>query len=191
MNSFEYSSTETEQLEIKQTDIQSVTQETASDSIPVSAQGLVDEVTVESVRLEESVEVEAFSQTPNGLAYSCLMIPRFSDHYLAGDIVQDLETWMKEISISYGWRLEKLTIRPGYLQWVVTVPFTTNPAQLMKVTRQQTSQKIFEYYPRFSRKNVALDFWAPGFSVMSGSSPQSAEDIDNFIMQVRRQQGIL
>ena len=198
MNSFEYSSTETEQLEVEKRDTQTVSQEpgTVSVSISVPEPVTVPEVEVEKeINTEGTLSIEAFemdavSQISTQLTYACLLIPRFSDHYLTGDITKDLEVWMKEVCISYGWRLDAITIRPGYIQWGMTVPLTANPAQFMKIIRRQTSQKIFEDYPRFSRKNVSVDFWAPGFSVVPGSRLQSAEDINNFILQIRRQQGI-
>lgn len=198
MNSFEYSSTETEQLEVEKRDTQTVSQEPGPVSVSIS---VPEPVTVPEVEVEkeintegplsiEAFEMDAVSQISTQLTYACLLIPRFSDHYLTGDITKDLEIWMKEVCISYGWRLDAITIRPGYIQWGMTVPLTANPAQFMKIIRRQTSQKIFEDYPRFSRKNVSVDFWAPGFSVVPGSRLQSAEDINNFILQIRRQQGI-
>lgn len=198
MNSFEYRSTETEQLEVEHRDTQTVSQEPVTSSVSVSIPSTVSsldaeadaEVAVEGNASIETVEMEPIPQISTQLTYSCLLIPRFSDHYLTGDITRDLEVWVKEVCISYGWRLDVITIRPGYLQWGMTVPLTANPAQFMKILRRQTSQKIFEDYPRFSRKNVSLDFWAPGFSVLPGNRPQSAEDINSFILQVRRQQGI-
>ena len=68
------------------------------------------------------------------LCYSCLLIPRFPDHYLAGDITDCLVEWMKQICISYGWRLGAVVVRPGYLHWVLIVPFNSNPAQFMRLT---------------------------------------------------------
>ena len=196
MNSFESASTGTDQLEVEQRDTQTVPQETetASAPAPMTETEVETEVKVEipvgPTEVIETFEMEVTPQISSELAYSCLMIPRFSDHYLTGDITRDLAAWVKEICISYGWRLDAITIRPGYLQWVMTVPMTSNPAQFMKITRQQTSQKIFEDYPRFKRKNVSLDFWAPGFSVVHGNAPQSVESINSFILQIRKQQGI-
>ena len=196
MNSFESASSGTDQLEVEQRDTQTVPQETetASAPAPMTETEVETEVKVElpadQTGAIETFEMEVTPQISSELAYSCLMIPRFSDHYLTGDITRDLAAWVKEICISYGWRLDAITIRPGYLQWVMTVPMTSNPAQFMKITRQQTSQKIFEDYPRFKRKNVSLDFWAPGFSVVHGNAPQSVESINSFILQIRKQQGI-
>lgn len=193
MNSFEPESIDTEELEREVgTSSSTVTQEPKT--APAPKVEIVEETPAESPPPSDhanvTFEMEAVPQISTELAYACLLIPRFNDHYLTGDITKDLVKWIKDVCISYGWRLDAITIRPGYLQWIMTVPFTENPARFMKVLRQQTSQKIFEDYPRFKRKNVSLDFWAPGFSVVHGSSPQSPEEINSFILQIRRQQGI-
>jgi REP element-mobilizing transposase RayT len=198
VNSFEYRSTETEQLEVEQRNTETVSQEPGPVSVSVSVpetapaapETKIEDVINDAPAPIETFEVESIPQISTELAYSCLLIPRFSDHYLTGDVTRDLEIWMREVCISYGWRLDAITIRPGYVQWGMTVPLTANPAQFMKILRRQTSQRIFEDYPRFARKNVSPDFWAPGFSVMPGNTPQSAEDVNSFILQIRRQQGI-
>jgi hypothetical protein len=71
------------------------------------------------------------------------------------------------------------------------VPPNANPAQFMRIIRQHTSQKIFEDFPRFRKENVSTQFWAPGNFVMAGNQLQTLETINNFILQTRRQQGIV
>jgi len=138
----------------------------------------------------ESTQPESFSQTPPDLSYSCLLIPRFNDHFLTGDITEYLVDWMRQICVSYGWRLDAIVVRPGYLQWVITVPPTANPAQVMRLTRRQTSLKIFDEFPRFKQLNLSGDFWAPGYYVTFGNQLLSLENISNFTAATRRQQGI-
>jgi REP element-mobilizing transposase RayT len=179
------SSNQTEQVELEREDRQA----TLRNSKPTSEPGMIGEGDLSPER-PRTIEVESASSAPAGLPFSCVLIPRFDDHYLTGDITVDLVDWMKEICISYGWYLDAITIRPGYMHWVMTVPLTANPANFMRLARQLTSQKIFENYPRFKKKNLSNDFWAPSFSVAAGSQLHSVEDIDNFIRQTRRQQGI-
>ena len=105
MNSFEYRSTETEQLEVEKRDTQTVSQEPGPVSVSISV-SVPAPVTMPEVEVEkeisadppvsvETFEMESIPQISTELAYSCLLIPRFSDHYLAGDITRDLEAWMK------------------------------------------------------------------------------------------------
>ena len=202
MNSFEYVTTETEQVQPDQKETQTTLRVSESVS-PLETNPearktpppFVPQITIEEDRQnsargnEEAVQLGPMPQISYELSYACLLIPRFSDHYLSGDITEDLPCWIQEICVSFGWRLGALVIRPGYLQWVITVPLTANPAQFMRITRQLTSQKIFEYFPRFKRKNLSSDFWAPGFSVAPGCQFQSEENVSNFIVQIRKNQG--
>jgi REP element-mobilizing transposase RayT len=139
---------------------------------------------------EELTKADLFIQSSE-LSFACLLIPRFSDHHLVGDITEDLVEWMKQICISYGWRLDAIAVRPGYLQWVMIVPLNANPAQFLRIIRQHTSQKIFEDYPRFRRLNISGQFWAPGNFVVVANQLQTPETINNFMLQTRRQQGIV
>jgi len=139
----------------------------------------------------ETYEAGSISHIASELSFVCILIPRFSDHYLIGDITESLSEWMKETCISYGWRLDAISVRPGYLEWIMSVPPNTNPAHLMKIFRQHTSQKIFEDFPRFKQKNVSGQFWAPGNFVVTGNQLQTPEVVNNFILQTRRQQGIV
>jgi REP element-mobilizing transposase RayT len=190
VNSFEYVTTETEQVQLEQGESQTILRPTLPAPDPVAETNLEEESPTTDLKDSEIVELESIPQISYELSYSCLLIPRFGDHYLAGDITEDLPRWMKEICISYGWRLGAIMIRPGYLQWVMSVPLTANPAQFMRITRQLTSQKILEDYPRYKRQNLSGDFWAPGFSVAPGAQFQSMESINSFILQTRRNQGI-
>ena len=141
--------------------------------------------------INENIQAGSVARPTSELSFVCLLIPRFSDHYLVGDITEDLVEWMKHICISYGWRLDAISVRPGYLQWVMSVSLNANPAQFMRIIRQHTSQKIFDDFPRFKRLNMSGQFWAPGNFVVAGNQLQTPETIHDFIFQTRRQQGIM
>lgn len=69
------------------------------------------------------------------ITYACLLVPRFSTHYLTGDLAENLSEWLPNICIAFGWRLEFLAVRPEYLQWVIDVPPTTSPAYLIEIRK--------------------------------------------------------
>ena len=165
---------ETEQLQRKQKETQ-------------PAPKILEPAFIPDVSLEEAPATPLSSE----LSYVCLLIPRFDDHYLIGDITESLVEWMKQVCISYGWRLDAIAIRPGYMQWVMIVPLNANPAQFMRIIRQHTSQKIFDEFPRYKQKNLSGQFWAPGNFVVAGTQLQTPETINNFILQTRRHQGIV
>jgi REP element-mobilizing transposase RayT len=150
-----------------------------------------EEVQIETVE-QADVAVPQVSGPPvsSDLSFACVLIPRFSDHYLVGDIIDWLARWMKQVCISYGWRLDTMAVRPGYMQWVMHVPMNSNPAHFMRLIRRYTSEQIFEDFPRFKQKNISGEFWAPGNYVVPGNQLQSPEQVNEFILQTRRYQGI-
>ncbi len=124
------------------------------------------------------------------LTYACLLVPRLGSHYLAGDLAEQLSVWMPEICVAFGWRLEFLTVRPEYLQWVVNVPPSSSPGYLMRIVRQQTSERIFAHFPRLKKENPSGDFWAPGYLIMGGDRPHPPQLVKDYINQTRQRQGI-
>ena len=138
----------------------------------------------------ERIVLEPVSAGVYNLTYACLLVPRFSSHYLTGDIADRLSEWLPNICIAFGWRLEYLAVRPEYLQWVVNVPPATSPGYLMRIMRQQTSEKIFVEFTRFKKENPSGDFWAPGYLIMGGTKPHPGQLVKDYIKQIRQRQGI-
>jgi CheY-like chemotaxis protein/REP element-mobilizing transposase RayT len=124
------------------------------------------------------------------LAYACLLLPRMPGHHLIGDLSVRLNEWIPQLCLAFGWRLERLAIRPDFMQWVVSVGPNVSPAYLVKIIRRQTSQRIFSEFPRLAQENPSGDFWASGYLVMSGLQLPPTYIVKDFIAQTRRQQGI-
>jgi REP element-mobilizing transposase RayT len=135
------------------------------------------------------VALEPVSAGLYHLTYACLLVPRFASHYLTGDVSDRLSEWLPTICVAFGWRLEFLAVRPEYLQWVVNVQPNTAPGYVMRVMREQTSEKIFHAFPRKARENPSGDFWAPGYLIMGGSQPHPPQLVRDYIRQVRERQG--
>ena len=123
------------------------------------------------------------------LTYACLLIPRFSSHHLTGDLAERISEWIPNTCIAYGWRLEYISVRPDYLQWVVNVPPSTSPGYLMRIMRRQTSTKIFEEFLRLKKENPSGDFWAPGYLIMGGGQPHPSKLVKDYIQSTRERQG--
>lgn len=124
------------------------------------------------------------------LSYACLLVPRFTSHYLTGDLSDRLSEWLPQICVAFGWRLEYLAVRPEYVQWVVNVPPSASPGYLMRVMRQQTSERVFTEFPRLKRENPSGDFWAPGYLIMGGTQPHPPQLVKDYIKQTRVRQGV-
>ncbi|HET7145539.1 MAG TPA: transposase [Anaerolineales bacterium] len=150
-----------------------------------------EEVTRESPTTDAArkLVVEPTSAGLYHLTYACLLIPRFSSHYLTGDLADHLSKWLPNICIAFGWRLEYLAVRPDYLQWVVNVQPNTSPGYLMRIMRQHTSEYIFGEFVRVKKENPSGDFWAPGYLIMGGSQPHPPQLVRDYIRQTRQRQG--
>lgn len=153
--------------------------------------GELDETRPHSItEVASRVMLEPIQPGLYNLTYACLLVPRFSSHYLTGDISERLSEWLPQICIAFAWRLEFLAVRPEYMQWMVNVPPSTSPGYLMRIMRQQTSEKIFAEFVRLKRENPSGDFWAPGYLIMSGTQPHPPQLVKDYIKQTRTRQGI-
>ena len=141
--------------------------------------------------MARKIVLEPVSPAVYNLDYACLLVPRFPQHHMTGDFLDRLGEWVPHICIAYGWRLEYISVRPEYLQWIVNVPPATSPGNVMRILRQQTSERIFVEFPRFKKENPSGDFWAPGYLIMGGSQPPPAQLIKDYVSQTRQRQGII
>jgi REP element-mobilizing transposase RayT len=122
--------------------------------------------------------------------YACVLLPRLPEHHLTGDLSVNLSGWMRRLSLAFGWRLEYLAVRPGWLQWIACVAPETSPIHVVQLVRQRTSQLIFAEFPRYSAENPSDDFWAPGYLLVTSTKPLPGEMVQQFIRQTRLRQGI-
>jgi len=125
------------------------------------------------------------------LAYTGLFIPRLPRHFLTRELADLVGSTFPHICLAYGWRLEALSVRPEYIQWVVRASPSIAPNSLLRVLRQRSSQVIFDTYPLLRQDNPSGDFWAPGYLILSGVHTPSAGLVREYILQTRRRQGIL
>ncbi len=143
------------------------------------------------VEVARKIVLEPVSPAVYNLDYACLLVPRFPHHHMTGDLLVRMGEWVPQICVAFAWRLEYISVRPEYLQWIVNVPPATSPGYLMRVLRQHTSVKIFSEFQRFKKENPSGDFWAPGYLIMGGSQPPPPQLIKDYIAQTRQRQGII
>jgi REP element-mobilizing transposase RayT len=152
--------------------------------------GELDETRPHSTNDFSHIVLEPSSAGVYHLTYACLLVPRFTSHYLTGDVADRLSEWLPIICVAFGWRLEYLAVRPEYLQWIANVPPATSPGYLMRVMRQQISDKIFTAFPRLARENPSGDFWAPGYLIMGSNQPHPPQLVKDYLKQIRQRQGL-
>ncbi len=180
------------ELSLEEVDVTAPSRPKERPQTPVAPPISSTDVTRESPTTEAAKKliVEPTTAGMYHLTYACLLVPRFSTHYITGDLADHLGEWLPNICVAFGWRLEFLAVRPEYLQWVVNVQPNTSPGYLMRIMRQQTSEKIFADFPKMKRENPSGDFWAPGYLIMGGTQPHPAQLIRDYIRQTRQRQGL-
>ena len=141
--------------------------------------------------LNRLADLQSVSPSYSRLTYTCLMIPRMPHHFLAGELAEHLGQWFPQCCLAFGWRLEGLSIRPEYVQWMVEVSPTISPGNMIRILRQGTSQYIFNQYSHLKSENPSGDFWAPGYLIMSGTQPPTTQMRREFVDESRRRQGLL
>lgn len=152
------------------------------------------EETISRVKREELpeslIEFNAVKAGFSCLNYTCVLVPRFPQHFLVGDLAKRLSEWLPQLAIAFGWRLERLSVRPQYIQWTIIVDPTIAPNMLIRLVRRETSKRLFKLWPDYELENPSKDFWAPGYLILSGYCPPNREALSDFVQQTRVRQGI-
>lgn len=136
------------------------------------------------------LSVEPVSPTLSHLAYTALLIPRIPQHVMVGELSEELGLWVPQLCLAFGWRLEGMSIRPETLQFTLQVAPSVSPGNVVRILRQRTSQRIFSRFPELKELNPSGDFWAPGYLIISGSTPPQPNLLHDFVVQTRRRQGL-
>jgi len=141
--------------------------------------------------MSEDFSVDPVSPSMYNLTYACVLIPRFPNHHLSGEVAKRLSDWINHLTVAFGWRLEHLSIRPEYVQWLVNVPPNTSPGYLMRTIRQHTSRRMFIEFPSTEADNPSGDFWAPGYLILGNPQPPPPALVQEFIHNTRKRQGLV
>jgi REP element-mobilizing transposase RayT len=132
----------------------------------------------------------AMTSTWHRLSYALVLLPRLPQHFITGDLSDQMAGTIQRLSLSFGWRLEHLAVRPEYLLLVVTLPPDISPEALVMDLKKYTSLWIFDDFPRLGRENPSGDFWAPGYLLITATQPPNHQVLRTFIEQTRRVQGM-
>ncbi len=123
--------------------------------------------------------------------FTCALIPNSPEHSLGGQMAEVLREWAAATCAASGWRTVNLQITAAAFQWTLEAPAADSPGALMRIIRQQSSLEIIAHFPQFSLSGEEGDFWAPGFLIVRGSKPPTAQQLVDFIRQTRLRQGLM
>lgn len=119
------------------------------------------------------------------LSYCCVLVPRHPRQYLVRDLADRAASILLQLHLSRGWRVTGISVRPQYLQWVISLPVETSPVEAIQEVRQRSSSHLFMHFPELAPAGQNQDFWAPGYLMMSGSQALTPAIIHEFIQRAR------
>jgi REP element-mobilizing transposase RayT len=134
---------------------------------------------------EHSVHLEHGYPGLQHLTYACVLAPRLPQHLLNGGVAARLTEWLPQVCLAFGFRLERMVVKPEYLQWTVSVPVQSPPGQMMRLVRRHTSRRLLEEFPDLRHANPSGDFWAPGYLVVNGVVEPPPSMIDEYLARLR------
>ena len=123
------------------------------------------------------------------LSYCCVLLPWSPHQYLTGELSDHAADFLPRLHHSLGWRMTGISIRPQYLQWVISLPVETCPVTAIQKIRQRTSANFFKTFPDLPSSGENRDFWAPGYLMLSGVQTVPSAIIHEFVKRARPADG--
>lgn len=117
--------------------------------------------------------------------YYCVLIPANPNQFLARDISDRLGFILPQIHMSRGWRVNSLSVRPLFMMWRIVLPATVCPLHAIKEIKLRTTSHLYTNFPDLLENNNELDFWAPGYIILSGQKAPSNTLIREYIQRTR------
>jgi len=145
---------------------------------------------VKDPAVSEQLSLHPLSPGLISLSYTFFFLPKLPNHFLSGSFAKKLGEWLPDLSLAFGWRLEKITIRPLYLSCTISASPNVAPGKIINRIRKETSKKILNTFPEFFENNPSKDFWAQGYLLINGNFTPSSRIIIDYIRQIRNYQGI-
>jgi hypothetical protein len=160
---------------------------------------------------QNMIESQLAAGFRSSFCVTIMLVPYFPEHLLKDELSGHLRGWMIELCQGLGWNLVKIKIHPKFLLWAVQEALpVVSVGNFIYNIRQHTSRRLYKEYPDLRYKyptanlfqrlactfsplkyeNRSGDFWAPGYLLVNGTQPPSAEALREFLRNVRRRQGI-
>lgn len=178
----------------KQTKTEKITNMTAMDADPVLQEGEHSGTDFNfggTAKSPVTMAGESDVVHTNALQYHFVLITRFPEDTIDDSLASMIVRWAREISLSYGWRLNSIDIHGGILQWEATALASIAPGEIAQQMRTNLSQRIMRYFPHYRENNPGGDFWAPGFFVSSGDDKPVEAELKRFVENTRKNQGLI
>lgn len=119
------------------------------------------------------------------LTYACVLAPRMPSQHLTHALAHQFPVWLRQLALSYAWRLEYIAVRPDHLAWLSSTTPDMAPERLVETVRLHTSRWIHEQFPQLALENPSGEFWAPGYLILTTRHPPPASLVNEFVKACR------
>lgn len=124
------------------------------------------------------------------LAYTFVILPKFPQYRLVGDLAIKMHELIRTAAIAFHWRVERLSVHPSHAVIVLSCPPASAPERVVRALRRATSQRLALEFPRLLADDPSGDFWARSYLLLGSGQDPTPGQVADFIASVRRQQGL-
>jgi CheY-like chemotaxis protein len=148
----------------------------------------------ETAQPEKTIELEPVNlvqQEPKyNLPFTAILLPRFPNHRLTGSLANQLENWLKDLCIAWGWRLDRIELRSEFLRFTVSLSPDIAPAQAVQNLANNLSSRILNAFPALTKDLPSGQFWTKSYLLTAGSDV-GKDRLAAFVETTRKEQGLV
>jgi CheY-like chemotaxis protein len=145
-------------------------------------------------RPEKAIDLEPINlvqQEPKYyLPFTAILLPRFPHHRLTGSLADQLENWLRDLCIAWGWRVDHIDLRSEFLRFTISLSPDVAPAQAVQNLAKNLSNKILSAFPNLMDDLPSAQFWTKSYLLTAGSDV-GKDRLTTFIETTRREQGLV
>jgi CheY-like chemotaxis protein len=123
------------------------------------------------------------------LPFTAVLIPRFPEHTLVGNLASQLKEWVERLCLAWDWRADEIIVQPDYLSITVSLSPEIAPSQAVRQLNNDLTDKILQTYPQLENDLPSKRFWARSYLLTTGDRPQP-ERVRAFVQNTRHGQGL-
>jgi REP element-mobilizing transposase RayT len=148
----------------------------------------------ETPRTEKSTELEPINLAQQEpiyyLPFTAILIPRFPNHRLTGSLANQLENWLKDLCVAWGWRVDHIDLRADFLRFTFSLSPDIAPAQAVQHLANNLSSRILNAFPGLMSDLPSGQFWTKSYLLTAGSDV-GKDRLALFIETTRKEQGLV
>jgi len=122
------------------------------------------------------------------LNYNIVLTPADPAHRLLPELASDLEGFVRTQIVKHGWRAQRITVRPDHCLISLSAPTSSQPSDIIRVLRSETSAHILARLAPEGGAPAAGEYWTATHLLTTQEQPPTPGQIANFIAQTRKSQ---